>query len=107
MTTMMWHNDGHVIFLKLDKNSVVISKVQCPYETNLEAACQVSGICIVRSFLDRYGLECNVGTIAVKSELPIAWSLVGNPATGLEACQVWIIPIEDEFFASWLASQDV
>jgi len=107
MTTMTWHNDGHIISLKLDKGFVIISEVYCPFETNPEAACQVTGSCIVKSFLERYGLECNVGTVAAKPELQIAWSLVGNPVMGLETCQVWTIPIEDEFFASWLASQEV
>lgn len=105
MTTMVWHNDGHEISLLLEKNSVIVSKVECPFGTNTEAECQIDSICVVAWFLDRYGLECNVGVVPASSKIKIAWTLVGNPIHGMDGCQVWTIPIEDEFFSAWLTSQ--
>jgi len=105
MTTMMWHNDSHSISLMLDKNAVIISGVECPFETNPEAECQIDGNCVVRWFLDRYGFECNVGVVPAAAKMKIAWTLVGNTNLGMEGCQVWTIPVEDEFFSAWLASQ--
>lgn len=105
MSNMVWHNDGHSISLLLEKNSVIISKVDCPFETNPEAECQVESNCVVKWFLERYGLECNVGIVEASSLVKIAWTLVGNPILGLDGCQVWTIPINDEFFSAWLASQ--
>ncbi|MFZ9715977.1 MAG: hypothetical protein ACO3CH_00780 [Ilumatobacteraceae bacterium] len=105
MTTMVWHNDGHSLNLTLEKNAVVISGIECPFETNADAECQIDSLCVVKWFLERYGLECNVGVVPAAPVVKIAWTLVGNPNIGLDGCQVWTIPTDDEFFSAWLASQ--
>lgn len=101
----VWHRDGHVMFLQLNRTEVVVWTVNCP--GNDDRACQVGRFpCLVQHFLDRFGLECNVGVCDVHREMEIAWSLQGDPLDP-EACQVWVIPIADEAFAAWLATQNV
>ncbi len=52
-----------------------------------------------------YGLECNVGVTQPKPELEVAWTYVGDPEDGILSGQVWIIPVDDEFFHAWSATQ--
>lgn len=102
--TMVWHNDHHAIHLRLDKDQLTITQVDCPGENHeTTPACGGVNDCIVSWFLLRFGLECNVGIAPPSAVMPIAWSVVGD-ATDLDNCQVWIIPIEDEAFAAWLMS---
>jgi hypothetical protein len=99
---VVWHNDGHVMLLQLNRSEIQALYVSCPEE----GPCQhtVHG-CMVRYFMLRFGLECNVGVAPPSPEMPIAWSLVGDPHD-LDAAQVWIIPTADEAFAAWLITQD-
>lgn len=101
---MIWHNDGHVIYLQLNKSDVVISFVKCP--DNSDRECKLGKFdCIVKYFLETYGLDCNVGICDCSPELEIAWSAVGDFSEP-EQCQVWVIPVEDEAFAAWLITQE-
>ena len=106
MSNMIWHNDGHKISILLDKQNVSISGIHCPFETNPDADCQNDGLCSVKWFLERYGFDCNVGVVSMQPELEIAWAIVGNINLGLDSCQVWTIPVNDEFFSAWLLSQN-
>lgn len=100
---MIWHKDGHVIYLQISRNELVISQVRCPGQEDRE--CKVGKFdCIVRHFLEIYGLDCNVGTCDCASELELAWSAVGD-FDDPELCQVWVIPTDDEAFAAWLVTQ--
>jgi len=104
---MTWHNDGHKMSLVLDKAEIVIRSVSCPHGQDEDASCSgiVKGQCVVEYFLNRYGFDCNVGVAPVSPEMEIAWTLVGEPRYDVELCQVWVIPVADEFFAAWLVSQ--
>lgn len=100
---MLWHKDGHVIYLQLNKSDVVISYINCPGHEGRE--CQVGKFdCVVKYFLELYGLDCNVGTCDCAHELEIAWCAVGDYDEP-EQTQVWIIPVDDEAFAAWLITQ--
>lgn len=102
-----WNNDGHSISLRLEKNLLVITGVHCPHLESDSKPCHLTDDgCIVKWFLLVYGLECNVGVVDPSPEIGIAWSLVGNPNEGLNACQVWVIPTEDEFFSAWVVTQN-
>lgn len=100
-----WHDDGHVLWLELNKSDLVVVGVLCPHRQDGESACRhrTAG-CLVEWFVMRYGLECNVGVCAPAGELPVAWSLAGDPYD-LDACQCWIIPISDDVFSAWAAGQ--
>jgi hypothetical protein len=98
-----WHMDGHSIYMQLRKSELVIQVISCPGHETRE--CATGGFdCIVEWFLTRFGLDCNVGVSEVASTMEIAWSIQGDP-TDPDLCQVWVIPVADEAFASWLATQ--
>lgn len=100
---MVWHKDGHSIHLQLNRSDVVISMIRCPGHDNRE--CKLGKFdCIVKHFLETYGLDCNVGICDCSSEIELAWSALGE-FDEPEQCQVWVIPIDDEAFAAWLITQ--
>lgn len=101
---MVWHKDGHVIHLQINRNDLVISLIHCPGHEDRE--CKVGKFeCIVSHFLETYGLDCNVGTCDCAPSLELAWSAVGD-FDDPELCQVWVIPTNDEAFAAWLITQN-
>jgi hypothetical protein len=103
--TTVWHSDGHSIYMVLNRNELEIQVVSCPGHEGRE--CQIGKFdCIVDWFLDRYGLDCNVGVSEINSTMEIAWSVQGDTSDP-DTCQVWVIPIADEAFSAWLATQTV
>lgn len=102
-TEMTWHKDGHYFGLQLNRGDVVITHVHCP--GNEDRKCELGRFeCIVKFFLETYGLDCNVGICDCAHEIEIAWTAVGD-FTDSEDCQVWVMPVNDEAFAAWLISQ--
>jgi hypothetical protein len=100
---MVWYNDGHLVYLTINRSEVVISHIHCP--GGEERACQKGRFeCIVKYFLETYGLECNVGTCECAPSLELAWAAIGD-FDDAEQCQVWVIPTSDEAFAAWLITQ--
>lgn len=97
----VWHNDGHSISLELNRANLIITEVKCP--GGEECKHQTHG-CMVKWFIDRFGLECNVGVTQAAPEIDIAWMLTGDPYD-LESAQVWVIPTTDDAFAAWLITQ--
>lgn len=92
-----WHDDGHIMHLELVQSEAQITSVHCP-----GGECgHIDTPCVVRHFLNVYGLECNVGVADMVSDMPIAWTLIGNPRD-LDACQLWVIPTEDTMFRAWV-----
>lgn len=102
---VLWRNDNHSFSLEIQRETIRIVDIACPHDDNPEAPCghRHAG-CLVRWFLTRYGLECNVGVCPAAAEIPIAWSLHGH-GEDLDLTQVWVIPASDPLFATWLASQ--
>lgn len=99
-----WHKDGHTIHVQLNRSETVITHIHCPNGETGE--CHIGKFtCIVSWFLERYGLECNVGICELTPEIEIAWSAVGEDYDDPELCQVWVIPVNDEAFSAWLISQ--
>jgi hypothetical protein len=99
--SVVWHNDGHVMLLELNRSDLNVLYLSCPEHESCQHP--VHG-CVVRFFLNRFGLECNVGVAPPVGEMPIAWSFQGD-FSDLDASQVWIIPTTDEAFAAWLVTQ--
>lgn len=97
MEEAVWHDDGHVMRLELDKDQVIISQTTCPQK----GACSLDGAsCIVEYFLDRYGLELNIGSCSITEDIRIAWTYLAE-GRDIDAGQVWIIPTNDPVFAAW------
>jgi len=102
--TTVWHSDGHSIYMVLNRNELEIQVVSCPGHEARE--CQIGKFdCIVDWFLGRYGLDCNVGVCEISSTMEIAWSVQGD-TDDIDTCQVWVIPVADEAFSAWLATQN-
>jgi hypothetical protein len=100
---MVWHDDGHVLYLEINQAELVVQMVSCPHGP--QAPCRVNRHvgCVVEHFVFRFGLEVNVGVCPAAAELPVAWALAGDP-TDVDLCQVWIVPTADEVFAAWAAT---
>lgn len=101
---LVWHNDGHAVNLRIEKSNLVVTSVDCPHEEN--GICNIGPEgCVVKWFILRFGLECNVGVCEPAPAISIAWALVGDTSLGMDSCQMWFIPKEDEFFAAWATTQ--
>lgn len=102
---VVWHKDGHVLYLQLNRSELSVLMTLCPGAEDRE--CRLGKFdCIVEWFISRYGLDCNVGVSEVSSEMEVAWSVQGD-TDDPDLCQVWIIPTQDEAFAAWLGTQQV
>lgn len=101
---MLWHNDGHKITLRINKAELEILDIYCPNGRAGECHHDRWG-CMVQFFIDRFGLECNVGVCPASEILQICWSIVGD-RNDIEACQLWFVPLNDEVFHAWLVSKN-
>lgn len=100
-----WHVDGHRIFLQLNREEVIVTGSKCPFgDENAGKECSHRVGCVVRWFVMRYSLGCNIGVCAPEGEMEIAWAMAGD-GVDLDLSQVWIVPISDPSFSSWLAEQ--
>jgi hypothetical protein len=103
-----WHNDGHTVSLSLNKDKLEIIGVHCSNKEKADSYCAHDDVpCVVQHFLNIYGLECNVGVVNPSAEMTVAWAFIGDRHKDLGACQVWIIPTEDEAFSAWIATQAI
>lgn len=101
---LIWHNDGHEISLRIEKSELVVAEVTCPNAKG--SACHnLNEGCVVKWFIQRFGMECNVGVCDPAPLIEIAWALVGDLGMGVDSCQVWFIPTKDDFFAAWSVTQ--
>lgn len=106
-SVQVWHDDAHVMHLMLNGADLSIVMTECPHAGDVSAECyhqDISG-CIVSHFLQIYGLDCNVGSCEPSGQMQIAWSPQGN-VNHIEEMQVWVIPVEDDMFSSWRATQN-
>ena len=99
---MIWHNDGHSLWLRIDKTELQILEVSCP-DTE-DSKCKSKNGCVVKWFVKLYGFDCNIGSCAPEEHLEICWTLVGDPDT-LELAQLWFVPVKDEVFYAWMTSR--
>lgn len=102
----LWHDDGHVLHLRLDRATLTVEEVSCPnVKKDPDFPCHHRvAECLVKRFVGLYGLDCHVGVCTPTSALRVAWTLVGN-GEDLDASQVWVISTQDEAFAAWLITQ--
>jgi hypothetical protein len=98
---MVWHNDGHVLHLKIDRAELVVVSVDCP---DLGECLSEEHGCVVQWFIDRFGMECNVGSCPASETLTICWTLSGS-IKDMDAAQLWFMPLTDEVFNAWFVSR--
>jgi hypothetical protein len=102
MTEQFWHNDGHKIMLRINKAELEVLHIECP---GLESECYTEEYgCIVRWFIQRFGMECNAGACPPEEIIEICWTIVGDKKNP-DAAQVWFMPMKDDVFSAWLISQ--
>lgn len=97
----LWHKDGHFIHLMLEKEAVNVSSVTCPDGKECKTE---EDACVVQFFVERYGLDVNVGSCPAAADIEIAWTLIGK-MRDLESAQLWIIPVEDYVFQAFVDAQ--
>jgi hypothetical protein len=99
---MMWHNDGHILHLQINKAELKIVQVTCPNAEKQDGACQIPHIgCVVSEFAFRYGLDCNAGVCPATENMEICWTSVGSQ-TDIDSMQLWFMPVNDDVFGAWL-----
>lgn len=88
--------DGHVIHVTWDRDSLDISYVECPHE-GVNAVCnRLRQHCVVKSFFAVYGTALNIGRISVNGPIEIAWlPIPGECDIDREFSGIWIIPVMD------------
>lgn len=102
---LVWHDDGHALWLELNKAELSVLTVSCPNDGDGECRNR-TGQCIVKWFIDRFGLECHVGVCRPEEHLTVAWAVVGDK-DDFDDSQVWVISRTDDLFAAWRSTQSV
>jgi hypothetical protein len=97
---LVWHDDGHSLWLELNRNELVVLSVMCP---GGEECRDSKGRCVVEWFINRFGLECHVGVSVPEEHLRVAWSIVGD-IDDKDESQVWVISVSDDLYAAWRSS---
>lgn len=99
-----WKVDNHTVTFMLDQAEVKMFLANCPVVIDGPCRFGPDGECIVRYYIQLYGIDLNVGSVIIDQEfVPIAWSYHGE-RNRLDEGQIWIIPVDDSSFGSWLAS---
>lgn len=100
---MVWYEDGHSLFLELNRSEVVVTAVICPNSEGSSCRQNRQVGCIVNHFVMRFGLECNVGVCPASDQIPIAWGIAGD-IHDVDLCQVWIVPVTDDVYSAWAST---
>lgn len=100
---MVWHNDGHVIHLAINRAEVEIVQIDCPSKDGGPCITE-DGDCAVSEIVGRYGLDCNAGSCPAAESISICWTILGD-TRDLDSCQLWFMPLSDETFQAWMISR--
>lgn len=102
--TMEWHNDGHSLWLQIEKSELKILQTKCPENEDAKCGWDEPHGCLVTRFINLYGFECNIGTCHPEEHLEICWSFVGDRYLPDEG-QVWFVPVNDAVFYAWMKTR--
>lgn len=102
-TDIVWHDDGHVISVRINKSELEVTGIRCPGLPDSLCADEDYG-CLVTHYVNRFGMECNAGVCPASENLEVCWTLIGD-RRNLDLAQVWFIPKTDETFAAWLITK--
>lgn len=103
---LVWRKDGHYLTLTLSKTSLLVSVLACPHGEKEGSECYHQGVrgCIVKHFVNTYGLDTHIGQVSAEPTLEIAWSSEGSE-WDIDLVTFFMIPVEDPTFQEWLQSQ--
>jgi len=103
---MNWHDDGHWMTVQIIGPELKVTSINCPHSNDPTKPCRHPRHgCIVETFINRYGLDCNVGSCPATSPITLCWTNVGD-FEDIELMQIWVIPRNDDVFGSWLQIQN-
>lgn len=105
---LVWHNDGHILTLTLSKETVRVGVLACPHGEKEGSPCYHQGTngCIVKYFINMYGLEVNIGEVEASHHIEIAWSKEGSD-WDIDLVNFVVMPLNDPTFKDWLEAQQV
>lgn len=88
--------DGHKVVFSLAKDTVVVDRVDCPYDNGVSGVCNKNGRCVVRRFIYLFGTECCLGSTTIDGPVEIAWYPVfGESDLDPEVGAVFFTPVND------------
>lgn len=98
-----FNDDGHRVGFKVSKD-VVEPYVVCPRDDGTKGRCnQGRSFCVVRRFVNIYGLELCLGSTTVVGEMPIAWfTLAGDSDLDAEVGAVFFTFTDDQEYVEML-----
>jgi len=112
-TEMEWHNDGHTVVLRLNKAQLEVVEVNCPSDnggpcaSDGRSSTSSDGLgCLVQYFIQRFGMDCNIGVCAPEETMAICWTILGD-VHDPDAAQLWFVPVNDEVFYAWMTASEV
>jgi len=96
-----WHEDGHKVVFKWQRDEVVIEAITCPHE-GTNAPCNIRrDFCVVQTFLGVYGSEINIGEILIDGPVEVAWTPEdGESDLDPQYGTIWVTPVNDISYKS-------
>lgn len=98
--------DGHRLIFKLDKDQVVIERIDCPHDGGSRGVCNGRGRCLVKTFIGVYGLDFCVGEASIDGPVEIAWLPVyGESDLDLDVGGIYFTPVGDPGYVEAVAAE--
>jgi hypothetical protein len=103
-----WVEDGHRVTIGWHGDSLVVDKIECPFDGSNAYCNRRRDSCVVQRFLGVFGAECNVGTCRVDGPVEIAWiGIPGDSDLDNEFSGIWVTPITDSDYISYKDSSAI
>lgn len=99
---LTWLEDGHKLTFRLERDSVFIFQVHCPYDGMISLCNKGRDTCVIDTFVSAYGFEINVGSVNIDGDIEIAWApVLGGCDIDDQLSQLWFVPVEDPEFKAY------
>ena len=104
--SLHWRDDGHAAILRIEADRFIVVPDRCPKGNHVEAECHhpVLGACLVRHFIQVYGLDINLSSASPKELMRLVWAWDGNPAD-IDSDTCYIMFKEDSRVAEWISAE--
>ena len=105
--SLRWRDDGHAALLRIAADEFIVAPDRCPKGNHPEAECYhpALGSCLVRHFVQVYGLDINLSTAPPKELMRLVWSWDGN-AADIDSDTCYIMFKDDARVAEWIAAEN-
>ena len=104
--SLSWRDDGHWVTLRVEADGLIVAPDRCPNGNHPDSDCyhHAIGGCLVRHFVQTYGLDINLSNAAPKEQMQILWAWDGNPVD-IDSDTCYIMFVDDERVSGWLAAE--